>query len=86
VNTGSVVPISGCTYKCKFSLKAAENISARNPSTNRPVKCELCLSLGKQEIRWLANMKLHYEIEHQSMNFPEKFEMTQEEKELLEKF
>jgi hypothetical protein len=86
VNTGSVVPISGCTHKFKFSLKAAENVSARNPSTNRPVKCELCLSLGKHEIRWLANMKLHYEIEHPSMELPENFEMTQEEKELLEKF
>jgi hypothetical protein len=31
-------------------------------------------------------MKLHYEIEHPSMEFPKKFEMTQEEKELLEKF
>ena len=48
-------------------------------------KCELCLSLGKHEIHWSANMKLHYEIEHPSMEFPQKFEMTQEEKELLEK-
>ena len=77
VNTG--------THKFKFSLKAAENVSARNPSTNLPVKCELCLSLGKHEIHWSANMKLHYEIEHPSMEFPQKFEMTQEEKELLEK-
>ena len=31
-----------CDYFYSFSLKSAEKISALNPCTNRPVKCDLC--------------------------------------------
>ena len=38
----SMGPFSKCPYYYKFSLKSAENISKRNPCTNRPVNCAIC--------------------------------------------
>ena len=39
---------SNCSYKCKFSLKAAEKPTKSGPCTNRPIRCDMCC--GQVEI------------------------------------
>ena len=68
-------PVSvDCKYRYNFSLKSAEKISAFNPCTNRPIKCEMC-SL----VVWSYNMKSHYSMAHSNNDLPEKYLLKDDE-------
>jgi len=68
-------PVSrDCKYHYCFSLKSAEKVSAFNPCTNRPIKCELC-SL----VVWSYNMRSHYTLNHPNNDYPEKYLLSDDE-------
>ena len=58
---GSKKPTSTCPYFYSFNIGCTLNCSDNNPSSNRPVLCELCQT---SSIFWSNNMVVHYEQEH----------------------
>jgi len=67
-----------CDYFYPFSLKSAEKISALNPCTNRPVKCDLC-----KLVVWSYNIRIHYEQNHPNNDLPEIYLLKNDEVEKL---
>ncbi len=49
-------------------------ISKQNPSTNRPVKCQLC-----DEVFWFYNLSAHFNLLDQSVPFPDELTVLQAE-------
>ena len=56
----------------------AEKISALNPCTNRPVKCDLC-----KLVVWSYNIRIHYEQTHPNNDLPEIYLLKNDEVEKL---
>ncbi|KAG8716742.1 hypothetical protein FRC11_003889, partial [Ceratobasidium sp. 423] len=61
--------VSNCQYFTPLTVRTKAQSSKSNPSTNRPIPCELCLRLsgGKQRdssIVWSYNMERHIALSH----------------------
>ena len=50
---------SNCSYKCKFSLKAAEKPTKSGPCTNRPIRCYICAV-----VKWSYSLPKHFRDMH----------------------
>ncbi|CAE7173016.1 unnamed protein product [Rhizoctonia solani] len=74
---------SNCRYFTSLTVRTKAQSSKSNPSTNRPIPCELCLRLsgGKQRessIIWSYNMERHVTMSHpdELSRLPEWFEQS----------
>ncbi len=68
-------PFSNCDYYREFKLKPASTTKASNPSTNRPVQCEVCKDTDNLEkskhVYWSYNIEKHYQAAHSTLTPPE---------------
>ncbi|KAJ7818283.1 hypothetical protein B0H13DRAFT_1462321, partial [Mycena leptocephala] len=69
--TRSYIPESNCPYFRKFSLASAEKTTTSGPSTNRPLRCEIChgsqperTQIRRHEHVWSYNLPAHIESSH----------------------
>ncbi|KAJ7898149.1 hypothetical protein B0H13DRAFT_2337610 [Mycena leptocephala] len=89
--TRSYIPESNCPYFRKFSLASAEKTTTSGPSTNRPLRCEIChgsqperTQIRRHEhVFWSYNLPAHIESSHPdtdiSADFAASFAVTDEE-------
>ncbi|KAG8695139.1 hypothetical protein FRC08_008010 [Ceratobasidium sp. 394] len=60
--------ISDCPYFDKFSYKSAQNVTATNPCTNRPIRCE-SPECSKKDPVWSYDMQDHIRAVHGEMRY-----------------
>ncbi|KAH9838066.1 uncharacterized protein C8Q71DRAFT_672469, partial [Rhodofomes roseus] len=65
--TSSYQPVSNCPHAHKFSLASAKKHSARMPSTNVPLQCDLCdvnPATKLKPVLWKYNIFRHIQDVH----------------------
>ena len=74
-------PFSNCSYFVKFSLGRAATLSNYSPCSNRPIECPSC-----KLIVWSYNLKIHYDFEHEFLEFPRAFVINDSEIKAIKKY
>ena len=57
---------SNCAYIKDFNIGSCIKLSANNPCSNRPVRCDLCVD----SFVWSYGLELHYSDKHQGITCP----------------
>ena len=80
----ALVPVSDCPYFQKFSLVAAGKSTTSGPSTNRPLRCDICHErqvanrhkYSDEHVFWSYNMEAHIEKKHPGVIISDTFQTS----------